>query len=167
MNLKSLFHPIVSTLVPLGLAASLAGATSASAQSIEVKAPFSFCVNNQVFAKGYYQFSLVSPWVLSIRDVHGKSEKLFAVRPESNDAHRSFRGLTFHTFQGMRELEAIHASATDGTFVLLGQEPKHPLAGCGGAEPVSKSLSQRAASSDPGHVTIGTNENGRGSIDRP
>jgi hypothetical protein len=161
MNLKSMFHPIVSSLLSLGLAAGLAGSTTASAQSMNVTAPFAFCVGNQVFTKGTYQFSVVSPWLLSIRGPHGQGEKLFAVRPEDGPARGSL-GLTFHRSQGMRELEAVHAPGAYETVVLLGPGPKHPLAGCGGAEPGSKSFSQRASASDPSHITIGTNEHGSG-----
>lgn len=163
MNLKSLSYRLVSPLLPLGLAAGLAGATPASAQAINVTAPFSFCVNSQVFAKGHYQFELVSPWLLSIRDLNSTGQKLFAVRPERNETHDSFRGLTFHTAQGMRELETISASSADATFVVLGKAPTHPLPGCGGSEPGSERFGQRVAASDPGHITIRTNENSRGS----
>jgi hypothetical protein len=163
MNLRKLFQPIALSLLPLGLAAGLAGATPASAQSIIVTAPFTFCVNSAVFAQGTYEFALESPWLLSIRNIHGKTASLFAVRPEDGTSRGSFGGLTFHTVQGMRELQAVHEYGKDGTVVLLGKTPKLPLPGCGGSEPGSKDFSQRESASNPSDITIGANQYGGGS----
>jgi hypothetical protein len=130
MNLSNLRDRIVSSTVALGMIGSLAGlgAPSASAQSITAAMPFSFCVNSQAYPIGNYRLTLISPWLLSIRNLNGGGERLFQVHPDVGTAQgrisgpvRSMDGLTFGTVQGLRELKAVHEDGSDLTFELIGQ----------------------------------------------
>src|ERR1700678_1769648 len=84
MNLRNLSHRIVSSMLALGMIGILAGlgAHSASAQSITATTPFPFCVNNQAYPMGTYRFTLISQWILSIRNMNGGGESLFPIHPE-------------------------------------------------------------------------------------
>jgi hypothetical protein len=112
---------IVGTLIGLG-------AHSASAQSIVVATPFSFCVNQQAYPKGRYRFTIRSQWVLSIQNVNGDDEGFFHIRREDGSAQdlpdgpmASAGGITFRTFENIKELETVHEPGSDSTFELIGQ----------------------------------------------
>jgi hypothetical protein len=137
MNLRNLCDRVVSSTLALGIAGSLAGlgAPSASAQSITATMPFPFCVNNQAYPMGAYRLTLLSPWLLSIRNVNGGGERLFQVHPGpgaqqgvSGGSVRSVDGVTFSDFQGLRQLKAVHDAGSHVTFELIGQRiPRHTL----------------------------------------
>jgi hypothetical protein len=130
MNIRNLRAHIASTILTISLVVGFPGlgTRSALAQSVTVTTPFPFCVNNQAYPKGSYEFTHISQWFLSIRHVNGGGKSLFLVRPEDRDAQglvtgrvRSAHGVTFHTFQGFRELQAFYDPAADLTFELIGQ----------------------------------------------
>lgn len=130
MNLRNLCNRILSSMLALGMVGSLMGLGehSVSAQSITATTPFSFCVNNQAYPSGRYRFTLVSLWLLSIRNVDGGSGSLFQVYPEDDGAQGlagspagAVSGVTFRTVHGFRKLEAVHEAGTDVTFELMGQ----------------------------------------------
>ena len=124
MNIRNLCAHIVSTM----LAISGLGTRSALAQSLTVTTPFPFCVNNQAYPKGRYKFTHISEWFLSIRDVNGGGESLFLIGPEdlatqgvATGRVRSGRDVTFHVFQGFRELQAFDDPDSGLTFELIGK----------------------------------------------
>jgi hypothetical protein len=130
MNFRNLSNRIVSSTLALGIVGGLAGlgAHSVSAQSMTVTTPFPYCVNNQAFPRGTYQFTHVSPWLLSIQDVKGGSEKLFLVRPEGGGPQglasgpaESVGGATFRMIQGLRELKAVNEPGSNLTLELISQ----------------------------------------------
>jgi hypothetical protein len=129
MNLRHLCHRIVSSMLALGVGGLLAGlgTHSASAQSITVTTPFSYCVNNRAYASGEYKFTLLSQYLLSIRNVNGGGESLFLIRPEDGGDRslargpvESLGGVTFRTFQGFKELHAVHEPVSNLTLELIG-----------------------------------------------
>jgi hypothetical protein len=130
MNLRNQCDRIFAPVLALSIVATIVGldAHSASAQSITVTTPFSYCVNTQVYPRGTYRFTLVSERLLSIRDVNGGGESLFLVRPEDRDTKGSAAdrvtsadGLSFRTLHGVRELQGIHESGWNVAFELIGQ----------------------------------------------
>lgn len=130
MNIRNLRAHIVSAMLAISVVVGFSGlgTHSALAQSITVTTPFPFCVNNQAYPKGSYKFTHISQWLLSIRDVNGGDESLFLIRPEGRVAQgletgrvRSARGVTFHTFQDLRELQAFQDPDSGVTFELIGQ----------------------------------------------
>jgi hypothetical protein len=128
MNLRHLCDRIVSSLLAIGIGLSFAGlgAHAASAQSITVTTPFSYCVNRQAYPRGEYQFTLLSEWLLAIRNVKNGKESLFLVKPEAYDGQQPAEGpvisvgeLTFRTFQDFRELQMVHDPAAGVTVKLI------------------------------------------------
>jgi hypothetical protein len=130
MNLRNLRDRIASSTLALGIAGSLVGlgAPSVFAQSMTATPPFPFCVKSQAYPMGTYRFILISPWLLSIRNVNGGGERLFPVHPQA--AHR--KGLagrplgsddvvSFITVHGLRVLKAVHEAGSDVSFELIGQ----------------------------------------------
>src|ERR1700730_12868399 len=97
MNLEK----FISTLAKLILGAIAiggmlaSGTQTATAQAITVTTPFAFSAGSQSYPAGTYQFTLLSEWSLSIRNVNGGGEKFFAVRPQGKLPLRSQGGLTF------------------------------------------------------------------------
>jgi len=131
MNLRNLCDRIVSSMLALGTLASVVGlgARPVSAQSITATTTFPFCVNNQTYPMGRYQFTLVSQWILSIRNVNGRGQNLFPIHPEvagprglASGPVGPVDGVTFRTVQGLRELKAVHVAGSNLTFELIGQE---------------------------------------------
>lgn len=129
MNLRHLCNRVVSSLVVICCGGSLVevSAHSVSAQSITVTTPFSYCVNSRAYPGGQYKFTLVSDWLLSIRNVNGGGEDLFLVHPEAGGAKGMTigsvgpaGGLTFRTFQGFKELQAVHEPGPDLILELIG-----------------------------------------------
>ena len=110
MNLRTLRDRIVSSTLALGMIGILVelGAQSVSAQSMNATMPFSFCVNNQAYPIGEYRLTLISPWLLSIRNLNGGGELLFPGHPgvrasqvPASDPVRPADGVIFTTFQGL------------------------------------------------------------------
>ncbi len=147
MNLRNLRDRIVSSMLAPGIVGSVVvlGAHSVSAQSITATTPFPFCVNNQAFPMGQYRLTLISPWLLSIRNVNGGGERLFQVHPEvggpqglASGQVGSVDGVTFSIFQGFRELKAVHEAGSDVNFELIGQGiPRDRLRTRGSLKPTS------------------------------
>jgi hypothetical protein len=126
MNLRNLCDRIVSSMLALGMVGILAGlgAPSVSAQSITATTPFPFCVNNQAYPMGSYRFTLVSQWILSIRNMNGGGQGLFPIHPEAGGPQgrvASVDGVTFRNFQGLRELKGVHVAGSALAFELIGQ----------------------------------------------
>jgi hypothetical protein len=128
MNLRHLCDRIVSSMLAIGIGLSLAGlgAHSASAQSLTVTTPFSYCVNRQAYPRGEYQFTLLSEWLLAIRNVQDGRESLFLVRPDVYDPQEAAKSpvisvgeLTFRNFQGFRELQTVHDPVAGLTVKLV------------------------------------------------
>jgi len=121
MNLEK----IISTLAKLILGAVAiggmlaSGTQTATAQAITVTTPFAFSVGSQSYPAGTYQFTRLSEWSLSIRDVKGGGERFFAVRPQEKLPLRSQGGLTFSNSEGHRNLQAVYVPGTDSGAKLL------------------------------------------------
>ena len=148
MNLKNLCDRIVSSVLALGIVGSLMGlgAHSVSAQSIAATTPFPFCVSNQAYSMGSYQFTLISDWLLAIRNVNGGGERLFLVHPEfggsqglaSRPVGSDDGVVTFRTFQGFRELKAVHQAGSEVSFELVGKGvPRDKLQTRGPLKPIN------------------------------
>lgn len=129
MTFRNLSTRICSSILTLGIVGSLIGlnAHPVAAESITITTPFPFCVNNQAYPKGRYRFTLVSQWILSIRDVNGEDERLFLVEPEADNSQRlsgglagSVSGVTFRIVRGLRQLQQVHEAGADVTFDLIG-----------------------------------------------
>jgi hypothetical protein len=130
MNIRNLCNRFISSMLAAGIVGILVGlgAHLVSAQSITATTPFPFCVNHQAYPRGTYRFTLISPWLLSIHNVNGEEEGLFQIHPEAggpegipNDQAGSTDSLTFRTFQGFRELQALYEPSSGMTFELMGQ----------------------------------------------
>jgi hypothetical protein len=88
-------------------------AQTATAQAIIVTTPFAFSAGSQSYPAGTYQFTLLSDWSLSIRNVNGGGERFFPVVPEENGTSESHAGLTFRNSEGHASLQAVHVPGTD------------------------------------------------------
>ena len=113
MNIRNLCDRMLSSILAPAIVGSFMGlgAHSVAAQSIIVTTPFSYCVNSRAYPGGNYQFTLISPWILSIRNVSGGAANFFAVHPERDFPHSrvsSAGGLVFATYQGVRTLQAVY-----------------------------------------------------------
>ena len=95
------------------------GAKTATAQAITVTTPFAFSAGSQSYPAGTYQFTLLSEWSLSIRNVKGGGEKFFAVHPEETGPLDSQGSLTFRNSEGHRSLQAVYVPGTDIAAELL------------------------------------------------
>jgi hypothetical protein len=147
MNLRHIHGRIVSSILGLGIIVSLAGVGthSVAAQSVTATTPFPFCVNHQEYPSGRYRFTLISNWLLSIRNVNGGGESLFEVQPEagtprglSSGPVGSVGGITFRNIQGLRELRQVHEAGSDVSFELVGQRiPRDKLRSRGPLDPIN------------------------------
>ena len=156
MNLRNLRDRIATSTLALGIVGSLVGvgAHSVFAQSMTATTPFPFCVRNQAYPMGTYRFILISPWLLSIRNVNGGGERLFQVHPQPAQrqglAGRPLGSddvVSFSTVHGLRELKAVHEAGSDLSFELTGQgitrdnlrtrEPLKPTSCFSGGRPSS------------------------------
>ena len=129
MNIRNLCAHIVSTMLSMSAVAGFLGLgmNSVLAQSVTATTPFPFCVNNHAYPKGRYEFTHVSPSFLSIRDMKGGGRSFFLIGPEDRAQSlapgrvRSAPGVTFHTFQGFKELQTFDDPDSGLTFELVGQ----------------------------------------------
>jgi hypothetical protein len=130
MKIRDLSNRLTSSMLALGMVGSLAGlgAHTVSAQSIVVTTPFPFCVNSQAYPKGSYRFTLLSHWLLSVRNVNGEQQRLFRLGPKDGGTQGSVSGpmgsaggVTFRSFQGFKELDTVHEPVSGLTFELIGQ----------------------------------------------
>lgn len=108
---------IVAAVVTSGIFAL--GARTASAQSIIATVPFAFSAGNQPFPAGTYQFTSQSEWGLSIRNVKGGGERLFAVHPKQDRSRTSRDGIVFHNSGGQKNLDAVYLSDSNIGLELL------------------------------------------------
>jgi hypothetical protein len=108
---------IVAAIVTSGIFAL--GAHTASAQSIIATVPFAFSAGDQPFPAGTYQFTSLSEWSLSIRNVKGGGEKFFAVHPKQDGSRASRDGIVFHNSEGQKKLEAVYMRESDRGAELL------------------------------------------------
>jgi hypothetical protein len=99
------------------------GAQTATAQAIIVTAPFAFSAGSQSYPAGTYEFTRLSEWSLSIRNVKVGGERFFTVRPEENGALGSNGSLTFLDSEGHRNLQAVYVPGTDRVVELLPHDP--------------------------------------------
>ena len=121
---------IVAAIVTSGI--FTLGGLSASAQSIIATVPFTFSAGDQTFPAGTYQFTSVSGWSLSIRDVKRGGEKFFAVQPTQDGSRASRDGIIFHTSKGQKSLEAVFSRESNMGAELLthagsSPTPRSPL----------------------------------------
>lgn len=91
----------------------------ASAQAITASVPFAFSAGDQLLPAGTYQFTFLSQWSLSIRNVKGGGEKFFTVHPEQNGSHASRARVVFRNFGGQKNLEAVYLPKSQGGGELL------------------------------------------------
>jgi hypothetical protein len=125
-NFKSICaKAIVAAIVTSGMFAM--GTHTASAQSIIATVPFAFSAGDQPFPAGTYQFTSLSQWSLSIRNVKGGGEKFFAVHPKQDGSRSSRDGIVFHNSKGQKNLEAVYLRESNRGAELLthaGASPK-------------------------------------------
>jgi hypothetical protein len=95
------------------------GTQTASAQAITVTVPFAFSAGDQLFPVGTYQFTFLSEWSLSIRNVMGGGEKFFTVHPKQNRSQASHAGIVFRNSGGQKNLEAVYTPESDTGAELL------------------------------------------------
>jgi hypothetical protein len=108
---------IVAAVTTGGLLAL--GTHAAAAQAITATVPFAFSAGDQLFPSGTYQFTLLSAWFLSIRNVKGGGEKFFTVHPQQNGSRTTRARIVFHNSGGQKNLEAVYLSKSDGGAELL------------------------------------------------
>jgi hypothetical protein len=81
-------------------------------------------VNSQAYPGGKYQFTLISPWILSIRNVSGGAANFFAVHPEQDFPTGRLStggGLIFANYQGVRALQAVYQPGSRFASELISQ----------------------------------------------
>jgi hypothetical protein len=147
MKIRNLSNRFAPSMLALGIVVSFAGMGTHSvlAQSVIATTPFPFCVNNHAYPKGSYRFTLLSHWILSIRDENGVGERFFRIYPEDGGGQGlvsgpmgSAAGVTFRSFQGFKELYAVHDPVSGLTFELIGQRlPGENLKTPGSAKPTN------------------------------
>jgi hypothetical protein len=108
---------IVAAIVTSGIFAL--GTQTASAQSIIATVPFAFSAGDQNFPAGTYQFTSLSEWSLSIRNVKGGGEKFFAVQPKQSGLRAHRDGIVIHNSEGRKNLEAVYLRESDMGSELL------------------------------------------------
>jgi hypothetical protein len=124
---------IVAAVTASGLLAL--GTQAASAQAITATVPFAFSAGDQPFPSGTYQFTFLSGWFLSIRNVKGGGEKFFTTHPQQNGSQASRARIVFRNSGVQKKLEAVYLSKSDGGAELLSSA---------GVSPKLQSLAQNA-----------------------
>jgi hypothetical protein len=115
---------IVAAVTTSGLLA--VGTHTASAQAITVTVPFAFAAGSQHFPVGTYQFTLLSAWSLSIRNVQGGGERLFTVHPKENGSKASRARVVFRNSEGEKSLETVYVPESTTGAELLPHSPVSP-----------------------------------------
>jgi hypothetical protein len=100
------------------------GTQTAAAQAIIVTTPFAFSAGSQSYPAGTYQFTRLSEWSLSIRNVKGGGEKFFTIRPEKYGTRGSDGSLTFRNSEGHQNLQAVYVPGTDNVAELLQRDTR-------------------------------------------
>jgi hypothetical protein len=126
MNLERFISTLAKLILgAVALGGMLAlGTQTATAQAIIVTTPFAFSAGTESYPAGTYQFTLLSQWSLSIRDVNGGGEKFFMVRPEENRTSRSQGGLAFLNSEGHQNLQAVYVPGIDSAAELPQHNPR-------------------------------------------
>ena len=121
MNRKKFKAICARAIVAAGITSGLLtlGTQTASAQAITATVPFAFSAGDQPFPSGTYQFTFLSGWFLSIRNMKGGGEKFFTVHPEQNGSHASHPRIVFRNSGGQKNLEAVYLPRSDGGGELL------------------------------------------------
>ena len=112
------FVKLILAAVSIGSPLAL-GTQAAAAQAIIVTAPFAFSAGSQSYPAGTYQFTLLTEWSLSIRNVRGGGEKFFSVRPEDNAPLGLHGGVIFRDSNSHQTLRAVYVPGTDRAAELL------------------------------------------------
>jgi len=99
-----------------------ASTQNAGAQAVIVTTPFAFSAGSQLYPAGTYEFTRLSDWSLSIRNVNGVSQKFFAVRPEDNSLLGSKGNVIFRNSDGHQSLQSVYVPGTGRTAELLQQD---------------------------------------------
>jgi hypothetical protein len=117
-KLKAIFVKII--VVSFTASGILAlGTQAASAQSIVVTIPFTFSAGDQLYPVGTYQFTLLSGWLLSMRNAKGGGERFFAVGPKQNGSEGSHDGVVFRNSEGHKNLQAVYVPGSRISVELL------------------------------------------------
>ena len=128
MNRKNLTATFVKAIVAAFTASGILalGTQTATAQAIVVTVPFAFSAGDQLYPAGTYQFTLLSEWSLSMRNMKGGSERFFMVGPRQNGSEASHAGIVFPNSEGHKDLEAVHEPGSDTSAELLSQDHVSP-----------------------------------------
>jgi hypothetical protein len=116
----STFAKLILVAVSIGGTLAL-GTQTATAQAIIVTTPFTFSAGSQSYPAGTYQFTRLSEWSLSIRNVDGGGEMFLVTRPEAKIPPKSQGGLTFSNSEGHLNLQAVYVPGAYSAAELLQQ----------------------------------------------
>lgn len=122
MNRKKLSATSVKTIIAAFTASgilALSTQTASAQAAIVVTVPFAFTAANQPYPAGTYQFTLLSEWSLSMRNVNGGSERFFAVGPEQSGSEASHASVVFRNSEGNKDLVGVHVPGSDISAELL------------------------------------------------
>jgi hypothetical protein len=121
MNLERFISTLAKLILgAVALGGMLAlGTQTATAQAITVTTPFAFSAGSQSYPAGTYQFTRLSEWSLSIRNVKGGGERFFTVHPEQKIPLRSQGSLAFTNSEGHESLQAVYVPGTDSAAELF------------------------------------------------
>lgn len=99
------------------------GTQNSEAQAIVATTPFNFSVGSQSYPAGTYEFTLLSEWSLSIRNLDGGKEQFFTIHPaDDSPLLRSTGKLIFQNSAGHRNLQAICVPGTGRIAELMQQD---------------------------------------------
>ena len=125
MNRKKSIPTFAAAFLTVAAAAAIlpVAMQTASAQAIMVSTPFAFSAGSESYPAGTYEFTLVSDWSLSIRNINDGSERFFTTRPEENRSQISRAGsIVFRNSEGHKSLLSVHVPGTDKVETLLQAE---------------------------------------------
>ena len=92
---------------------------NARAQAVIITTPFAFTAGSQSYPAGTYEFTLLSAWTLSIRNVNVGGQRFVTVRPEDDSRPGTKASVTFDDSDGHQNLEAVYVPGTGRTAELL------------------------------------------------
>ncbi|WP_158750828.1 hypothetical protein [Acidobacterium sp. S8] len=117
-KLTSIFLKLVLAAITMSGMSALS-TQNAGAQTIIVTTPVAFIAGSQSYPAGTYEFTLLSAWTLSIRNVNGGGQRFVTVRPEDDSRLGSKGSVTFDDSDGRQTLEAVYVPGTGRTAELL------------------------------------------------
>ena len=129
MNRKKLTATFVKAIVAAAFTASgilALGTQTASAQAIVVNIPFAFSAGDQLYPVGTYQFTLLSGWQLSMRNVKGGGERFFSIGPKQDASEGSHDAIVFRNFDGHNDLQAVYLPGSRISVELLPYDHASP-----------------------------------------